>query len=203
MSDEKNTAASGFAPRIPEPESEHFYTDRAFQSNVDEAVLDIAYQEAVRKLDSQMESYRHIERTSSVLLGWLFAGFVSLAAAVVALYCSGGVTVPFIMAVYALAALVAPAAVLVRGIHFKQFHRTPGMLPSVTLSPSRCEWIAGSEAEGQTKYYKIGLLQSYQSICEENAAGNLRRIRLYRTAVRILAVECAVAAVLFCVLISL
>ena len=185
------------------PEYERFFTDLEYRNKVDEAVLDIAYREAVRRLDSQMESYRHIERTSSVLLGWICAGFISLAAAVVALYCSGGVTIPFIMAAYALAALIVPAAVLVRGIHFKQFHRTPGMLPSVTLSPSRCEWIAGSEAEGQTKYYKIGLLQSYQSICEENAAGNLRRIRLYRTAVRILAIECAVAAVLFCVLISL
>lgn len=202
MAHKKNPAA-GSATRNSEPDSEHFYTDRAFQLKVDEAVLDIAYQEAVRKLDSQLESYRHIERTSSVLLGWIFAGFISLAAAVVALYCSGGVTIPFIMAVYALTALIVPASVLVRGIHFKQFHRTPGMLPSVTLSKSRCEWIAGSGTEGQRKFYMIGLLQSYQGICEANAAGNLRRIKLYRLAVRILFVECAVAAVLFCVLIIL
>lgn len=182
-------------------QSERFFTDLAFRAKVDEDVLDIAYQEAARKLDSQMEGYRHIEQTSSVLLGWIFAGFISLAAAVVALYCSGGVTIPFIMAVYALTALIVPASVLVRGIHFGQSQYTPGAEPRHSLNPDYCQWLLDYDIEHQTKEFKFARLQSMQTSMDYNSSRNLRRIRCYRLAVRILGTEALGAVALFLCLI--
>ncbi len=183
------------------PKYERFFTDLEYRNKVDEAVLDVAYQEAVRRLEAQLESYRHIERTSSVLLGWIFAGFVSLAAAVVALYCSGGVTVPFIMAVYALAALVAPAAVLVRGIHFGQSQHIPGAEPKYSLNADYCQWLLDHDIEHQTKEFKFARLQSMQTSMDGNSVRNLKRIKCYRRAVRILGIEFLGAAALFLCLI--
>ena len=109
---------------VPKPE----FTKPEFWEKVDEEVLDLAYAEAHKELESQLGAYRQITRVSNVFLGWMVGGIISLSAAVVVLYPEGWNTT-LIMAVYALAMLVVPSLIIIFGIQFGQVNYDPGAEP--------------------------------------------------------------------------
>lgn len=182
-----------------QPIQNFFFTESRFWSKVNESVLDIAYEEARRKLESQMSDYRHITRTGSVFLGWMVGGIISLSAAVVALF-PGGWHLSLTMALYALAALIAPALIIVFGIQFKQKNREPGVSPRIGLSDNICHSLLRIETSDQARSYKVSLLMGAQEAIDDNERVNIRRIRCYRLAVYILIAEIVAGVLLFCLL---
>ncbi len=180
---------------------ELFYTDSRFWTKVDEGVLDLAYENARKRLESQMADYRHITRTSSVFLGWMVGGIISLSAAVVVLF-PGGWGVSLTMAVYALAALIVPSLIIVFGIQFGQRIKEPGLEPGIGLRDSLCRALLDVETACQSRSYKVSLLTGAQEAIEDNARENGRRIICYRVAVCILIAEIVAGILLFCLLSS-
>ncbi len=199
MSHEKNTSAAGSATRNPEPDSEHFYTEPEFWKEMDDDILDLAYGEAAKKLESQLDAYKQITRVGSIFLGWMVGGFISLSAAAVALWPDGW-SLSLIMAVYALAALTVPSLIIVFGIQFGQVNYDPGIEPKGLLSGEMCEFLLKQDGECRSRAFKVAALKGMQSRIDENRVRNDRRIDRYHLAVWIFAAELVAGAVLFCVL---
>ena len=176
------------------------FADSEFWKNVDEQVLDIAMDNAMRTLEFQMEAYHQIVSTSGTLLGWLVGAFISLSAAVVALF-SGGWTTALIMAVYGLACVIVPICIISLGIHFKQTVRPPGVQPRDGLHRGICSGIRQcSSSQLQSRYYKASLLIGFQRDIDYNEEHNLKRIRCYRCAAGLLGIELAAGLALFAML---
>ena len=96
-------------------DTEILFEKSEFWKEIDNEVLDLAYSGAIRKMESQLDAYRHILKVSSVLLGWMVGGIISLSAAVVLLFPEGWNTT-LIVAIYTLVSLIVPSAIIVFGI---------------------------------------------------------------------------------------
>lgn len=183
------------------PEAEVFFEKAAFWKEIDEEVLDLAYSEAQRKLESQLDAYRHISKVSSVLLGWMVGGIISLSAAIVLLF-PGGWNTALIVAVYTLAALIAPSAVIVFGIQFGQSNFDPGVQPKGFLFNAMCLYLLDQDKGTQARALKSAALREMQGRIDRNREWNNRRIDRYHLAVWILIAELSCGVILFAVLSS-
>lgn len=172
------------------------FADPEFWKNVDEQVLDIAMDNARRKLESQMDAYHQIVNTSGTLLGWLVGAFISLSAAIVAMS-PGGWTNALIMAIYGLASVVTPFCIIVFRIHFRQNVISPGMRPRFGLNEHTCSQIMGYESGIQQRAYKVVLLLGMQRDIDYNSDQNYARINAYRAAVCVLGCELAAGVPLY------
>lgn len=172
------------------------FADPEFWKNVDEQVLDIAMDNARRKLESQMDAYHQIVNTSGTLLGWLVGAFISLSAAIVAMS-PGGWTNALIMAIYWLASVVTPFCIIVFRIHFRQNVISPGMRPRLGLNEHTCSQIMRYESGIQQRAYKVVLLFGMQRDIDYNSDQNYARIKAYRAAVCVLGCELAAGVPLY------
>lgn len=184
---------------MEQPIQDFFFTKSRFWTKVNESVLDIAYDEARRKLESQMADYRHITRTSSVFLGWMVGGIISLSAAIVVLF-PGGWSVSLIMAVYALAMLIVPSAIVIFGIQFNQRNREPGVEPRIALRDGTCFDLLDIDEACQARNYKVALLMGTQDAIDDNERENEQRIACYHLAVWIFIAEIIIGILIFCLL---
>ncbi len=182
---------------VPQP----MFAAPKFWEKVDEEVLDLAYAEARKELESQLDAYRQITRVSSVFLGWMVGGIISLSAAVVVLYPEGWNTT-LIMAVYALAMLVVPSLIIIFGIQFGQVNYDPGAEPKCLLFDKMCGWLLGQSQGSQSRAFKAAALDNMQGWIDKNRVWNNRRIDCYHWAVWFFIVELIAGIVLFCVLSS-
>ncbi len=177
------------------------YADPGFWEKVDGEVLDLAYAEAGKALESQLDAYRQITRVSNVFLGWMVGGLISLSAAVVVL-CPGGWSTTLIMAVYALAMLAVPSLIIVFGIQFGQVSYDPGVEPRCLLFDEMCGWLLKQSRGSQTRAFKAAALRNMQDWIDKNRLWNDRRICCYHRAVWIFIAGLVGGIVLFCVLSS-
>lgn len=170
-----------------------------FWKEMDGDILALAYREAAKKLESQFDAYKQITRVSSVFLGWMVGGFISLSAAIVILW-PGGWGISLIMSVYVWVALIAPSLIIVFGIQFGQVNYDPGVEPNGLLFGGMCDFLLKQDREHRSRAFRVAALKNMQDWIDANRVWNDRRIDRHHLAVRIFAGELIAGVVLFCVL---
>lgn len=177
-------------------EQEYFRTNSEFSGKICKGLVQEAYQAAKRRIESQMESERHITHVSATFLGWLVAGLMPLAGIVVTL-APRGYSIALVMASYGFFALLLPAVALLFGLHVGQSFHMPGCRPRAFFTKEVVDWVNRTPKSEQEIQVILARLQTLQWTSDENEKIHGRQIRAYRRAVYVLCAELLLGVVLF------
>lgn len=163
-------------------------TERPFmvpQSKLTARIVDMAYEEGIRRLESQVAALARTKQLVQTILGWYVAAGISLVGILVGQIASGGSGFTIIMATYGTVVVAVSAWRFWNGSLFDTVTYEPGVEPAEFLNDEAVDWLNTLPDESWEFYKKHQELVRIQKAIDRNTAQSVRIRRLYRRGVRV------------------
>lgn len=155
------------------------------QSRLTPELVDMAYQEGMRHLDSQSRKLAQTKQLVQTILGWYVAAGISLIGILVGQIASGGSAFTIAMAAYGTAIVTISAWRFWSGSLFDTITYEPGVEPAVFLNDETVSWLNTLPDERWGFFKKHQELIRIQKASDRNMDQSIRIRRCYRRGVRV------------------
>lgn len=149
-------------------------------------LIDVAYEEGCRLIDSQYMAMKHVWGNSNTIIGWLIAVMAALTGVLVSNIVSGNVNLITILSSYGIIVILVAMVLLIIGVIFKKDFYQNGDSPSHFLRDGVLMALKQVEIGEYVKYAKGWALWEIQFKIMENTKRHNRMIKFYRIAMSIL-----------------
>lgn len=161
-------------------------TERPFmipQSKLTTKIVDLAYEEGIRRLESQVAALARTKQLVQTILGWYVAAGISLVGILVGQIASGGSGFTIIMATYGTVVVAVSAWRFWNGSLFDTVTYEPGVEPAEFLNDEAVDWLNTLPDESWEFYKKHQELvrnpeshrQEHGAVCQNTEALPQRR----------------------------
>lgn len=180
-----------------EPESEKPLVFDVKMGRLTPEIIDLAYEEAIRRLDNQQESMAKAQQQIQTFLGWYLAAIISLIGILTGqMIDDSGSSFVILMSLYGIIVLGAASFCFWRGALFKTEYQPSGDEPAHFLSDEMVSWLEKLPDDKwwpeSRKYVYLREMQKYININRKRS--ELTR-NLYRKGVAITVVGIALLLV--------
>ena len=125
-----------------EPESEKPLVFDVKMGRLTPEIIDLAYEEAIRRLDNQQESMAKAQQQIQTFLGWYLAAIISLIGILAGQLIDGsGSSFVILMSLYGIIVLGSASFCFWRGALFKTEYQPSGDEPAHFLSDEMVSWL--------------------------------------------------------------